>query len=232
VGFLTWLISIAYKSIFLTGDAGLKRAHVATKVLFATSLLVVYTLSPEKAPLVLPVLLILGLLHAGLEWITATITLTGLVGAYLGCSSYLLSFTGLYTMTPLQVLLVVFRSITIGFAVILVFNMISPAELYNALHVLGAKQFSSYPLLVWRLMPLGLRNFVDAVAVGYLKREKITSRIPPATASVIEAGWFIEEYSYWRLRVKSKTQIPLSRSIVYSIVLVVASLTTLLLASL
>jgi hypothetical protein len=50
VGFLTWLISIAYKSIFLTGDTGLKRAHVATKVLFATSLLVVYTLSPEKAP--------------------------------------------------------------------------------------------------------------------------------------------------------------------------------------
>lgn len=230
MGFLTWLISVVYKSMFLTGDTGLRKAHIASKALFTFSLILVYMHSPEKAPLLLPILLLLGFLHAGLEWIIATLTLTGLVSAYLASSAYLLSLTGLYTMTPLEVLSVTLRSITVGFALILLFNVISPVELYNALHALGAKRFSSYPLLVWRLIPLGLRNFVDSVAVGYLKREKITSRIPPATASVIEAGWFIEEYLYWRLRVKSKTQIPLSRSIVYSIVLVVTSLITLLLA--
>ncbi|MCC6025112.1 MAG: hypothetical protein LM555_02300 [Desulfurococcaceae archaeon] len=230
VGFFTWLVNTVYKSIFLTGDTGLRRAHAASKILFTTSLVVAYTVNPEKSPTLLPLLVALGVLHAGFEWVVAALTLVSLVSAYLAGSAYLLSLTGLYTMTPLQALLVVARATAVAFGVVLVFNMISPVELYNALHTLGAKHFSSYPLLVWRLMPLGLRNFTDSVAVGYLKREKITSRIPPATASIIEAGWFIEEYSYWRLRVKSKTQIPLPRSIVHSLVLVAASLTILLLA--
>lgn len=230
MSFFTWLISVVYKAMFLAGDSGFKRAHVESKIVFTASLLLAYTANPEKFPAILPVLCALGTLHAGLEWVVATLTLTGLVGVYLAGSAYLLSLTGVYAMTPLQVLFVALRATAIAFSIVLVFNTISPVELYNALHLLRARHFSSYALLLWRLMPLALRNFIDSLAVGYLKREKITSRIPPATASVIEAGWFIEEYSYWRLRVKSKTRIPLSRSLLHTLTLLLFSLITLLLA--
>jgi len=216
--------------MFLTGDSGFRRAHLESKIVFTASLLFAYMVNPEKFPTLLPVLCVLGALHAGLEWIVATLTLTSLVGAYLAGSAYLLSLIGVYTMTLLQVLFVALRAVAIAFSIVLVFNMISPIELYNALHLLGARRSSSYTLLLWRLMPLALRNFIDSLAVGYLKREKIASRIPPATASVIEAGWFIEEYSYWRLRVKSKTHISLPRSLLHTFTLLFFSLVILLLA--
>jgi len=218
-----------YKAMFLTCDIKLRKAHLLSKILFTASIVVAVIINPEKTPLLLPVLLLLGVVGFNLEWVFAATVLTGLVGCYLAISAYLLSLTGLYNMSLLQVLLVALRAITIGYSIILVFNIISPIDLYNALRTLGARRFSTYIILLWRLIPLGLRSFIDSLAVGYLKREKTTSRIPPATASVIEAGWLIEEYSYWRLRVKSKTHIPLPRSLLYTVTLYLTSIIILIL---
>jgi len=229
MGLFNWLLSVIYKSMFLTGDSGLRRAHVMSKVLFTISLVFVYTLYSEKSPIILPVLVVLGLIHAGIEWVIAILTLAGLAGLYLAGSAYLLSLTGLYTMIPLQVFIIALRAMAIAISIMLVFNTISPIELYNTLYLLGAKYFSSYTLLLWRLIPLGLRNFIDSLTVGYLKKEKTIKRLPSATASIIEAGWFIEEYSYWRLRVKSKTQIPLARTTLHTLILLISSLIVLLL---
>lgn len=229
MGFFSWLLSIVYKSMFLTGDSGLREAHVLSKIVFTTSLVLAHVVYPEKSPTILPVLVVLGIVHASLEWVTAILSLTGLVGVYLASSAYLLSLTGLYYMTPIQVLMIALRATTIAMSIVLVFNTISPIELYNLLHVLGAKRFSTYTLLLWRLTPLGLKSFTDSLAVGHLKKESTVKRIPPATASIIESGWFIEEYNYWRLRVRTKTQIPLTRTTLHTIILLLSSLTILLL---
>jgi hypothetical protein len=228
MGFFNWVLSIIYKSMFLTGDSGLRRAHVLSKLAFTISLILVHVVYSEKSIAILPVLIVLGIAHAGLEWIIAVLSLIGLVGVYLASSAYLLSLTGLYYMAPLQILTIALRATTVAMSIILLFNIISPIELYNLLHVLRARHFSTYTLLLWRLMPLGLKNFTDSLAVGYLKKETTVKRIPPATASIIESGWFIEEYNYWRLRVSSKTHIPVTRTIIHTIILLLSSLTILL----
>jgi hypothetical protein len=221
---LSWLMGVIYKSLFLTGDQGFRRAHILSKLTFAMTILLLLATSPGKSYVLMPVIISLSLLHPGFEWLIAVSTLTGIVGLLLGGSAYLLSLVGIYAMRPIDILIVAVRTICVGVSLVFMVNMFSPIEFYNLLYYLGAKKMAVTPLLVARIIPLGVRSFIDSLMIGRLKREPLSSRIPPAVASMIEAGWFIEESSLWKLKVSSKQPIPLERSYEHTIILLLASL--------
>jgi len=218
------LVYIVYKALFITGDHGYRTSHSLSKLLFTLSIILYVVRLPHSTHLVALIVVVLGLIHPGLEWLLATSLLAGLVGFYMGISAYLLSMLGLYQMHLHNVLVIALRTYSISLTGVFVFTTITPIELYNLLLILGLSRASNYPLLVWRLMPQSLRNFLDSISVGGLKKEPATSRVPAAVASVIEMGWFVEEYSYWRLRAKPKTPIHIDRSTKYTVILLASSL--------
>lgn len=224
MGFMEWFIGIIYKSLFLAGDAGFRRAHFLAKAVFILSVALLISRNPAKSYLLIGFLTPLGLIFPGLEWVVATLGLSGFTGLLLSLSAYLLSLLGLYQMHLHQILDIVLRTIGISFGILFSFNIISPIELYNALYILRGRKVAVIPLLLWKMIPQGLRNFVDSLMVGYLKREFFAKRIPPAVASVIETSSFIEEYCYWKLRIPVKTRINLERSYKHTIILLMISL--------
>ncbi|MEM0031523.1 MAG: hypothetical protein QXV54_05810 [Desulfurococcaceae archaeon] len=224
MGFIDWFIGVIYKSLFLAGDDGFRRAHFLAKAVFILSVILLITRNPSKSYLLIGFLTPLGLIFPGFEWVIAILGLSGFTGLILSFSAYLLSLLGLYQMSILRMLDIVLRTIGVSFGIVFSFNIISPIELYNALYILRGRKIAVIPLLIWKMIPQGLRNFVDSLMVGYLKKEFFARRIPPAVASVIEASWFIEEYCYWKLRIPVKTRINLERSYKYTLILLAASL--------
>ncbi|MGC8983138.1 MAG: hypothetical protein ACP5KA_05255 [Desulfurococcaceae archaeon] len=223
MGVLGFFISTIYKSLFLAGESGYKLAHPASKLAFIASAAAFLALRSPASFLATPLVLVLGAIHPGLSWVASALALSALAGSYFALSAYLLSLTGLYYMSLLDVLLVALRTSSISLLILFAFTTISPLDLFNALLAAGARRFSSYPLLVWRLAPQGLKNFAESLAVGSLKREPATKRIPAAAASIIEAGWLTEEYCYWRLRAEPTKRIKLGTSPRHTLLLVAAS---------
>lgn len=228
MGIISWLVSAVYKSLFLKGDTGYRQAHVAVKALLIISIALFISRKPDQVFVLAAILVPFGLLYPGLEWVVAVVGLSAFTGTVLAVSAYLLSLTGLYHMHALQILESVARTIGISVGVVFAFTIISPIELYNVIYALGGRKAAVFPLLLWKLIPQGLRNFADSLVVGSLKREHTTKRIPPAVASLIEAGWLIEEYCYWKLRTPVKITIGLKRSPKYTILLLVATVLVLL----
>lgn len=127
-------------------------------------------------------------------------------------------------MTPLQILEVACRVVGISISLIFIFVMTSPIEVHNIIYMLTGRRICAYPLLLWRLVPLGLKNFIDSLSVGKLKGEGVTKRVPPAVAGMIEITRFMEEYCYWRLRLGPKCPLKLNRSAKYTLALTLGSI--------
>jgi len=223
-GFLSWILSVIYKSFFLTGDEGFRRAHVLAKATFILSIILLILKNPARSYLLALFIIPIGLIYPGFEWVVAVTTLTALVGFAMGASAYLLSLTGLYHMTPLELLLIMARSIGLGMGLVFMFVIISPIELFNLLYLLGFRSAAVVPLLLAKTTPLGVRSFLDSLMVGSLKHEAFTKRIPPAVASLIEVGRFIDEYCYWKLRIPARKMIAINRSYNYTVILLIISL--------
>ncbi|MEM4487816.1 MAG: hypothetical protein QXK88_03310 [Desulfurococcaceae archaeon] len=232
MGFIGWLVSIVYKSFFLFGDEGYRKAHYLSKIIFVSVVLLLMMTIPERAYLMSFIIIPLGLLSPHPEWILASTILSSLAGLYLSISAYILSFTGLYYMETLQILEIAGRAIGFSLSLIFIFATISPIEIHNLLYFLRSKRSCVFPLLLWRLVPYGLKNFMDSLSVGSLKGEQVTKRIPPAVASMIEIGRFIDEYCYWRLKTGVKTPLKLNKNSVYTFLLIVGSVATILVTTL
>lgn len=218
------LVSIVYRALFISGETGFRTAHPLSKLAFIASFLILLVEEPGKAILVIPVVALLGIVHPGYEWLSASFALSGLVGVYMGVSAYILSLLGLYEMRLFDILVVALRTFSISSVALFIFIMLSPIEFYNILVLIGLKRASSYPLLIWRMTPQALRNFVDSMSAGYLKGEKTLKRVPAAVASVIEMGRLVNEYCYWRLKTSPKVIVYLSREPNYTYMLLASSL--------
>ncbi|MGB9816516.1 MAG: hypothetical protein ACPLQS_02825 [Desulfurococcaceae archaeon] len=224
MGIIDWFIGVVYKSLFLAEDTGFRRAHFLSKAVFILSITLLITRNPGSSYLLVAFLTPLGLMFPGLEWVVAILGLSAFTGLLLAASAYLVSLLGFYQMHVLQILDIVLRTMGISMGIVFSFNIISPIELYNALYVLRGRRVAVIPLMLWKMIPQGLRNFMDSLMVGYSKREIFTKRIPPAVASLIEASWLTEEYCYWKLRIPVKTRINLERSYRHTIILLTVAL--------
>lgn len=222
--FVSWFVSIVYKSFFLTEDTGFRKAHLLAKIVFLWSVWLLITRYPSKTYILPWIILPLGVIYPGIEWIIAVISLTGIVGFAMGVSAYLLSLLGLYQMPLINILLITGRTIGIGVSIIFTVIIISFIEVFNTLYLLKARKYAVLPLLLARTIPLGVKNFLESLMISTLKKENIAKRIPPAVAGMIEVGWFIDEYCYWKIRTPAAQYIPMERSYYPTLVLLLASL--------
>lgn len=219
-----WLIDVVYRSLFIASDSGYRRAHLLSKAVFILSIILLIALNPRRTYLLIFLISPISLLYPGPEWLLAVTTLSSLVGVTLAGSAFLLSLLGLFEMTILQFIEIIARTIGISLGVVFSFTIISPIEIYNIIYTLHGGRLSVIPLLLWRMIPQGMRYFVESIQVGRLKQERVTKRIPPAVAGMIEISTLIEEYSYWRLRTTPKGTIGYERSYKYTIVLLIIAL--------
>ncbi|MEM4718029.1 MAG: hypothetical protein QXE81_04630 [Desulfurococcaceae archaeon] len=219
-----WLVSVVYKSLFLAGDTGYRRAHLLSKFVFILSVILLISVNPERSYILVLIVAPISIIYPGLEWLIAISSLSAFVGLFLAGSAFILSSIGLFQMTLYQFTMIVIRTIGISIGIIFSFNIISPIELYNILYSLHLRKIAVVPLILWKIIPYGLKSILDSLMVGQLKRELFTKRIAPAVASMLETSWFIEEYCYWRLKSTPKTPISYERSYKYTIILLICAL--------
>lgn len=221
---LGWLVSILYKSLFLLGDTGYRRAHLLSKFVFILSVVLLISVNPERSYILFLLISPIGVISPGLEWLIAISSLSAVVGFFLAGSALLLSLFGLFQMTIYQFIMIIIRTVGISIGIVFSFNIISPIELYNILYYLRLRKIAVVPLTLWKIIPYGLKNILDSLTVGQLKREFFTKRIAPSVASMLETSWLIEEYCYWRLKTVPKVPISYERSYKYTIILLICAL--------
>jgi len=220
MGFISWLVSVVYRTFFLKGDTGFKTTHWAVKV--AHILLVTVVLASGDTHLLAGLalsLVILGFISPGREWVVSTLALSTIVSLYMSLTALLGSLVGLAPVSMENAVVIGVKTLTVSISIAFTFTLISPLEISALLVELGARRAGSFPLLTWRLIPYGLKSFVESLQIGYVKGEKTSSRIPPAVASILEIGGFMEEYCFHKLNTDAKHAVLPQYSAKYSLIL-------------
>ncbi|MEM4537963.1 MAG: hypothetical protein QXP68_04370 [Thermosphaera sp.] len=212
MNFLASLISIIYNVLFLRGEEGFRRASSLPKLMFIMTVITLMIRNPERLFILGILVIALGAYHPGVRWLYSTLFLTGILGTYMSLSTLISNLLGWSNLSSLEIILIALRTIVVSSNVIFIFVIISPTSLTNLMKRVGIeRRFVHMPMLVWRLVPYGIRWFTDSLMIGYLKKEKATARLPVVAAGVLEMGRFVEEYCYYRLNAKLKNPIILVR---------------------
>ncbi|ADG90629.1 hypothetical protein [Thermosphaera aggregans] len=225
------LVSIVYNVFFMRGEEGFRRVESFSKLIFILCTLTLMFRRPDRVIITGFITLLLGLYYPGMEWALSTLVLTSILGAYMGLSTLLSNFLGWSSLSIFQVFMVVVRTISFSTTIIFIVAILSPRALSNILRKIGLKKLVVHiPILIWRLIPYGMKWFTESLMIGYLKNERVTTRIPVVAAGVIEVGQYLEEYSYYRLNSEMKKPILLVKEEYTSdIILIVVSFLMLLL---
>ena len=220
------LVDLVYKSIFQTGEEGLRRAHPASKVLYLVLSAALLALKPGLEPglLVLAASLALGLYGFGLWWIVSSYTLSSIPGLWYSLTALLLSRIGyIGWVSPLEALTIYIRATSVSLLLLLMLSSLSPTRLANALNrVSGKASLAVY--LTWRMTPYAFKSTVESLAIGRLKGEPARARVAPAIAYMLELGSKVREANAYRLRSPPSHKVPTPHQIKYTIAFTAASL--------
>lgn len=199
---------LVYKAMFLKGDVGLKKIHFSLRFLIALSIAILYSFDRCFTCIALLLIYATGLSGLGKDWVLSVLILTSIPSLWFSITSFVLSILGFTRTIDLPSLLWIFlRSFTLGSAITLFFNMLNVVEIYNFFIRVKMNRFATIPLLIWRVIPYGLMNTYESLAISKIKGEKIRNRIAPAIASILEIGDLIYESSYYKLVCKPKKKI-------------------------
>jgi len=227
VEIISWFTSIVYKTFFLSGDTGFRRAHWAVKIAHVAIVALIIAIGDTRLLVELSLIsMILGLYSLGYEWVVSTLALSAILSVYMSLTALIASLIGIAPISLERALLIAIRTLALSTTLAFTFTIISPLEITSLLIKLGARRASATPLLTWRLIPYGLKSFIESLQVGYVKGERTLSRIPPAVASIVEAGRLIEEYCFYKLSSKAKLPILPHYDYKYSIILLVCDAVT------
>lgn len=222
---LGWLVAIVYKALFLKGDTGFKQAHWVVKALHLTLVsMAILSGNPLVYTGAFTLFILLGLLSPGYEWAASTLILSSLISIYMSATALLASLAGVAPITLTDAVLIALKTASLSTMLAFSFIIISPLEISSLLIKLGAGRLAALPLLTWRLMPLGLKTFVESLQIGRVKGERVSARIPPAVAGLMEAGGFIEEYCFHRLSTGAKHPVLPYYSSKYTLILLAGDL--------
>lgn len=227
---LGFLIEHVYRSLFLRGETGFRRAHWIIKLLFLIATLTLYLKTPSITLLLYLLILtyMLGVLDKGVKWAYSVLFLSTIPSAWYALTTYLMLLLGYDNLDYYRVILVFVKTLTLSSMIIFYASILSPSTIYNFLHVIGRRKYSVIPIFTWRLIPYGLVNMVEALAITRLKREKLKYRVAPAIASIMELGDSIRESSYHKLYGEPMYKLPLKTSFLHNIVLLVAATASLI----
>jgi len=167
------LVSIVYKVFFMRGEEGFRRAEFFSKLIFILSTLTLVFRRPDGVIITGFITLLLGLYHPGIEWALSTLVLTSTLGAYMGLSTLLSNFLGWSSLSIFQVFMVVVRTISFSTTIIFIVTILSPRALSNILRKIGLKKLVVHiPILIWRLIPYGMKWFTESLMIGSLKTKE------------------------------------------------------------
>lgn len=218
------ILSLIYRSIFVASDSGYRLAHLLSKVAFIASLALYIARTPDKA-YAFAIVMVLGLVHPGVDWVLSALKLSLLAGTVAVLIALLASLVGVYTVHPLQVLGVIANTANVVSATLFSLSIISPTEIYNAVLKLGGKRVATVALLSWVLVAQYLKQLQESLGLSNLKAKYRAKTSPSKIASrLLEVSRFFEEYRYWRIRAPAEMSMSFDRSYKYTAVLLIATL--------
>lgn len=218
------VISLIYESIFVASDSGYRQAHFLSKMAFIVSLALYIARTPDKA-YAFAIIMVLGLVHPGVDWVFSALKLSLLVGLVAAVIALLASLIGVYTVHPLLVLEVVVNTANVVSATLFSLAIISPIEIYNAVLKLGGKRAATVALLLWVLSAQYLKQLRESLGLSDLKAKYRARRLPSKIAGrLLEVSRSFEEYCYWRIRAPAEMTVSLDRSYRYTAILLIATL--------
>ncbi len=203
------LVGLIYRSLFMSGEAGLRTVPSVLKIVIVILSALIYIPFYNEPYILVLILSIIGLLGFNRWWVGASLALSSIPGIWYGLTAYLFGFFGFASqISPIDALMIYFRTTYISFLVLFAGSIISPVQLSNFLIRIGLRDKAIMPVILWRTMPAGLHDMMEALAIGTLKGEKAWKRLGPATASMIEYSQFVWENNYYRLESPLKTPLP------------------------
>jgi hypothetical protein len=220
------LIDLVYKSLFLRGEGGYRSVCLPLKILFVVVSIYYFLVSGMYGSIILIIIVsILGLLDYGYKWIISAYTLSSIPGVWYALTAYILGLLNPSLMPNIWGLLsIYFRTTCFSYLLLFILAITSPTRLANIIYRLGFGKTASAPLLLWRMMPYGLKAMQESLAIGELKGEPVSKRLAPAIASLIEYSKYVGEANYYRLRSPMRISIPLFTDKKYSVILLITSL--------
>jgi len=222
------LINHIYRSMFLTGDQGLKNTDSILKIIFVFSTIYSFILFKEYLTIyLLTLFIILGLIDKGVKWFYSVSILSLIPSTWYSLVAYIFSITGISEYVSLiRILWIFIRTYTFTYMIIFYVSIINPLNIYNLLLKIKLSRYSIIPVMTWRIIPYSLNNMIDSLAIGQLKKEKTTQRLAPAIASMIETGELVKESSYYKIYTKPQIEIPIKKSIKHNLILIITTITT------
>ncbi|WP_440059737.1 hypothetical protein ACSU1N_00840 [Thermogladius sp. 4427co] len=217
------MINIVYKTLFLKGEEGFRKAASWSKILFLASALLLFV-KPGLTPavVVFAILLVLSAIWPGFEWFVSGVLVSAVPAFWFSLTAYMSGILGLPGVGLAGAIVIFSRTIAFSILILFTASIISPVRVSNLM--LRLKSPAYFPLLLWRTIPYGLKNTIDSLQIGVLKKEKAYKRLAPAVAIMLEYGGYIEEYNWFKLESKPLSNLPSSTSVKYTLILLLSSL--------
>ncbi len=220
--FLSILVSLVYKSMFLSSEDNLRRSHLVAKILFILSMLyIVNTARYDGAFLVIAMCFILTMFFRGASVYIASLVLSTLPATWLALSALFLQPFMTYSITYGDALLIFVKTLAASQSIIFFISALSPVELANIIAKISPRA-ALYPIVTWRLIPLALKDVTEALMIQSLKNEDAWRALAVAIASQFERTNRIEEANIYRLEHGLLKPVPRSTSLSSTLILVVA----------
>ena len=208
-----FFISLIYRSLFLTGERNFRNTNPILKLAVLILFFVYYLTQPIASLAIILIITAFALIGYNIYWVFSAFTLSSIPGIWYALTALMFSYLKLSgIVTPLDSFWIFLRATALSYIILFYGSMISPTRLANILYKLGKGKESSIPLLIWRITPYGLNSMTESLAIGDLKGEKVSKRLGPAVASLLEYGNMTREACYYRLNNTVKITIPTSSS--------------------
>ena len=220
---LGWIAGKIYEALFTDVESDAKKTHILAKIFFTAMVLVCVGLGFHQSLLALALMIALMVFSRLTSTIIPSLIVSSIPALWLSASNaILLYYNG--GVDPYVVLGVFVRTLTASMAILLFIAMLNPYELSRIVYKLGARKSSLIPVMVWRLMPLALRDVVEAYGIQKLKKQSLWKSIAISTASMLEKSDFILESNGLKLEAGLVEPLPYRYSWKHTIIYIIAAL--------
>ncbi len=220
---LGWIASKIYEALFTDIESDAKKTHILAKISFTIMVLVCVGLGFHQSLLALALMIVLMELSGLASAIIPSLIVSSIPALWFGVSNaILLYYNG--GIDYYIVLGVFVRTLTASMVILLFIAMLNPYELSRIVYKLGARKSSLIPVMVWRLMPLALRDVVEAYGIQKLKKQSLWKSIAISTASMLEKSDFILESNGLKLEAGLVEPLPYKYSWKHTITYIIAAL--------
>ncbi len=225
---LGWLISKIYEALFTDVESGAKKTHILVKIIFTITILVCVGLGLYQSITGLIAVIVVMLLSELTFIIIPVLIISSIPALWFSLSNtILLALNG--ELNYITILEVYVRTLTASIAILLFIVALNPYELSGILYRLGLRRQCLTPVMIWRLMPLALKDVVEAYGLQKLKNQALWKSIAISTASMFEKSDLLLESNGLKLEVGVIEPLPYEYSMKYTLLFSIVTVLVILL---